>query len=113
MNLERKAKINPVLWSTLLDYAEINPEILTNKFYGISGKKRYDEKWEEVVEILNNMGYLHKPVDKWKKVCYKKCLLYEIFRKIIHFVFYIREKRQYYCFNLVLVCCRLEVKSKS
>lgn len=69
MDSEKRAKTNPLQWSTFLDFAEVNPEILTKKFQGINGRKTYEEKWAEIVTTLNSIGYQNKPVAKWQKVC--------------------------------------------
>ncbi|XP_044761062.1 uncharacterized protein LOC123318484 [Coccinella septempunctata] len=67
MDSERRPKTNPLQWSTFLDFAEVHPEIITKKFNCLNGRKKYEEKWKEISNILNSMGYQSKPVEKWQK----------------------------------------------
>uniref|UniRef100_A0A6P7GWX7 Regulatory protein zeste n=1 Tax=Diabrotica virgifera virgifera TaxID=50390 RepID=A0A6P7GWX7_DIAVI len=65
--MEKRLKTHPSQWAIFLDFAEKNPQILTKKFDGVNGRKKYLELWEEITEVLNSMGYLNKSVDKWQK----------------------------------------------
>lgn len=66
--MEKRFKTHPSQWSVFLDFAEAHPEIVTKKFEGVNGRKKFNQLWEEISNILNSMGFLKKSVDKWQKV---------------------------------------------
>lgn len=84
--MEKRLKTNPAQWAAFLDFVEINPQILTKKFDGVNGRKKYNKLWEEIAKILNSMGYLKKTVDKWQKVSY---LLLHSYIRIILFTIHV------------------------
>lgn len=51
-------------WKVLLDFAEINQEIITNRFVGMHGKSNCNRLWTELATQLNSLGYGEKSTEE-------------------------------------------------
>lgn len=55
-------------WAIILECAEKNPQIITNKFSGLNGRRENIELWQNLTIKLNSLGFGEKTVEGWKKV---------------------------------------------
>ncbi|CAH1106695.1 unnamed protein product [Psylliodes chrysocephalus] len=55
-------------WSTLVDFIEQHPEMVTHKFVGINGRENFNKLWEELTTLLNSTGFGSKDCKKWQEV---------------------------------------------
>ncbi|XP_072382191.1 uncharacterized protein [Diabrotica undecimpunctata] len=60
-------RVNADHWAILLDFAEKNPSIITNRFPGCNGKEKVTELWKQLSNKLNALGYGEKTTAEWKK----------------------------------------------
>uniref|UniRef100_A0A6P7GXW9 Regulatory protein zeste n=1 Tax=Diabrotica virgifera virgifera TaxID=50390 RepID=A0A6P7GXW9_DIAVI len=60
-------RVNADHWAIILDFAEKNPSIITNRFPGCNGKEKLTELWKQLSNKLNALGYGEKTTAEWKK----------------------------------------------
>ncbi|KAF5281772.1 hypothetical protein FQA39_LY17691 [Lamprigera yunnana] len=54
-------------WSIILDCAEKNLQIITNKFVGSNERIENSALWDKLTILLNSIGMGQKTKDEWKK----------------------------------------------
>ncbi|CAG9764439.1 unnamed protein product [Ceutorhynchus assimilis] len=57
----------PKHWEIILDWLERNPEMVSGRGIGPTGKSNLKEKWENLAITLNSLGYTNKSAEKWMK----------------------------------------------
>lgn len=55
-------------WNIIIQFAELHPQIITNKFISpMHGKRNLKDLWEELSVKLNSLGHGTRSVEEWKK----------------------------------------------
>lgn len=66
---ERDFKASNEHWQLVINFMELYPELIKNKFNSKdSDKIHINKKWQELAENLNALGYGNKTVEKWQLV---------------------------------------------
>ncbi|KAI4459564.1 hypothetical protein MML48_6g00016803 [Holotrichia oblita] len=60
-------KVNQDHWTTFLDFCEMHPELITNKFSGSMGRAHSTTLWNRIVNQLNGLGHSTKTIEEWRK----------------------------------------------
>lgn len=64
---ENTKKVNYQQKESIVDYMQTNYSILHGRFTSAQGKLAKDNKWNELMELLNNLGPPIKKTEQWKK----------------------------------------------
>ncbi|KAI4455222.1 hypothetical protein MML48_9g00016279 [Holotrichia oblita] len=59
-------KVNQDHWTTFLNFCEMHPELITNKFSGPMGRAHSITLWNRIVNQLNGLGHGTKTIEEWR-----------------------------------------------
>lgn len=67
--VDREFKANIEHWTVIINYCELYPNMLKNKFGHSDGDSlELKQRWQELTHQLNSLGYGKKSMEKWQLV---------------------------------------------